>query len=72
MQTPSVRRLEARTLRISETLPGFEYRYEACTATVLGICTKKEWRVDTYDLRDEATRKMLIHMGFVARVREQP
>src|SRR6478609_9363826 len=64
--------LELRTLRISPSLPGFEYRYSVCTNSLIGFCTKWEMKTETYDLRDEAVRKKLIDMGFVARVREMP
>lgn len=65
-------RLELRTLRISETVPGFEYQYFECVKKFLGICTKQELRKEIYDLRDDAMRKKLIAMGFVARVRDKP
>jgi hypothetical protein len=69
---PSVPQLELRTLRLSPSIPGFEYQYEECTRKLLGLCTKKEMRKDLYDLRDEKVRKQLLDMGFVAKVREKP
>lgn len=69
--TRSPPRLELRELRLSETIPGFEYHYEECAKEFLGICTKWEWRTDVYDLRDDAVRLKLRNMGFIARVREK-
>lgn len=67
--TPPV--LANRSLRISPDLPGFEYQYEVCLKTFLGICTKRQWTKDTYDLTDIATRNKLIDMGFIGVVREK-
>lgn len=65
-------RLELRTLRISPDLPGFEYQYEVCHKRLLGICTKWVMQRDTYDLTNPEVRSQLIHMGFVATVRNPP
>jgi hypothetical protein len=70
MQSPPD--LGNRTLRISLDLPGFEYQYEICIKKFLGVCVKHAMTKDIYDLRDEAIRKKLIDMGFVAKVREKP
>ena len=67
-QVPS---LENRTLRISLSKASLEYRYEVCVKHFLGICTKKKWQTDEYDLTDGTVRKMLIDKGFVAKVRER-
>lgn len=67
---PSVPQLENRTLRISEEGPTLEYQYEVCVKRVIGICVKSAMMKDHYDLTDPATRRKLIDMGFVARVRE--
>jgi hypothetical protein len=64
--------LSQRTLKLSASIPGFEYRYFVCTNQKLGICWKHEQKVETYDLRDEVVRKQLIDMGFSARVQEKP
>lgn len=58
--------MENRILRISKDLPGFEFQYEVCTHTFLGICTNHEFRKDTYDLTDSAVRNKLRDMGFRA------
>lgn len=64
--------LENRSLRISADIAGFEYRYEVCTGTnIFGGCKGTKWVTETYDLTDMDTRKMLIHMGFVGKVREK-
>lgn len=63
--------LENRTLRISEESPALEYQYEVCTKKILGVCSKREMRKDTYDLRDSEVRMQLIHMGFVVKIREK-
>ncbi len=70
--TVSVPDLANRTLRISPDFAGFEYQYEVCLKEVLWICVRREMRKETFDLNDLETRKMLIAMGFVARVRERP
>jgi hypothetical protein len=72
LPAPSLPALENRTLRISPDFAGFEYQYEICVRTFLGVCTKKEWRKDAYDLTNVEMRRQLIHMGFVAKVREKP
>jgi hypothetical protein len=65
-------RLEERSLRISPDRAGFEYQYEVCVRkNIFGGCRETKWQIDYYDLSDDATRKMLIHMGFVGRVREK-
>jgi hypothetical protein len=38
----------------------------------LGACTKTEMKTEYYDLTKPEIRDMLIHMGFVAKVRENP
>lgn len=63
--------LELRTLRLSPDLAGFEYQYEICVKKFLGICTRREMKKEVYDLTNPETRKQLISMGFVARVREK-
>lgn len=65
-------RLENRTLRISPDFAGFEYQYKVCVSKFLGICTKKEMKVDKYDLTDPEMRKKLLDMGFVLKVRDKP
>lgn len=62
--------LPNRTLRISPDLPGFEYQYRVCAKKILGVCVKHKMKKEIYDLRDEAVRKQLIDMGFVARRRD--
>lgn len=64
--------LESRTLRLSPDFPGFEYQYQVCIKQILFVCTQTQMKKETYDLRDEAVRKQLIAMGFVAKVREKP
>ncbi len=63
--------LENRTLRISAEFAGFEYQWQVCAKRVLGVCTKREMKKDKYDLTDVETRRKLIDMGFVAKVREK-
>jgi hypothetical protein len=63
--------LENRTLRISSDKPSFEYQYQVCTKTVLGRCTRAEFKKDLYDLNDPVIRQRLIDMGFVLKVREK-
>jgi hypothetical protein len=63
--------LENRTLRISEKVPGFEYQWEECVKKFLGMCTKKEMKLELFDLRTPEIRQKLIQMGFVARVKEK-
>ena len=63
--------LENRTLRISETIAGFEYQWEECDTKFIGICTKYKMVKETYDLNDIEVRKKLINMGFVLRVRDK-
>ncbi len=70
-QPVSPPQLANRTLRLSSEKPGFEYQYEVCLKSFLGICTSKIFRKDFYDLNDPLVRQKLIDMGFVARVREQ-
>jgi hypothetical protein len=65
-------KLEFRTLRLSPEVAGFEYQYQVCVKSGLfGNCRKWEKRVEVFDLNDVETRKMLINMGFVARVRDK-
>lgn len=71
-QLASVPALENRTLRISLERPGLEYSYLVCVHEVLGICTKHEFKTETYDLTDQTVRDQLINMGFVVKVREKP
>jgi hypothetical protein len=61
--------LENRTLRISPDIAGFEYQYEVCVQKVLGICIKHGMQKDLYDLTNLETRKKLIDMGFVAKLK---
>jgi len=44
-----------------------EYKYCVKYKFLSSKC--KEWKIDYYDLQEEETRKKLINMGFVARVR---
>jgi len=50
---------------------GFEYQWEECVKKLLGICTKKQMKVEYYDLNNQETRQKLIDMGFVAKVRDK-
>ena len=70
--TVSLPALENRTLRLSKDKPELVYQYEACVRKFLGACTKKEMRIDRYDLADPHMRNSLIDMGFVFKVREKP
>lgn len=36
------------------------------------MCFTYEMRKDSYDLRDDATRKQLVDMGFIMKVRDKP
>jgi len=63
--------LQNRTLRISADIAGFEYQWKECVKRFLGICTKEAMKKETYDLTDIDTRKKLIAMDFVARVRDK-
>lgn len=64
--------LENRTLRISSDLAGFEYQWRECVKSGLfGRCREWAMRKETFDLTDLKVREQLIHMGFVARVREK-
>jgi hypothetical protein len=64
--------LENRTLRISAGMAGFEYSWRECVKRgIFGACRQWDMRKETYDLTDAATREKLIHMGFVARVKEK-
>lgn len=38
--------------------------YEVCAKKFLGVCTKKEWVEDRFDLSDEKIRNDLINLGF--------
>lgn len=69
---PSPPTLELRELRLSPDFPGFVYQYELCEKKFLGICTKKVWKIEKFDLTDAVVRKQLVDMGFTARVREKP
>lgn len=71
LQADTIPALPNRTLRISETIPGFEYQYEVCDKKILGICVSHKWQKDAYDLNDVKVRQQLIDMGFVAHVKEQ-
>lgn len=64
--------LQFRTLRLSRDAPVLEYQYLVCTKEVLGMCFTYEMRKDSYDLRDDATRKQLVDMGFIMKVRDKP
>lgn len=65
MQMPSPPPLEEREfLRICPTKPGACYAYEVCVKKVIGICTKKEWVEEYFDLQDPNVRAKLIDMGF--------
>lgn len=55
--------LRDRRLRVCTEKPCFYYEWEECVSHVLGICTKKEWRRDEYDLTDPAVRKQMVDMG---------
>lgn len=72
MSSPPV--LEQRTLRLDPNTAGFYYQYEGpnCVKQVLFICTQREMKRDTYDLRDQNVRNQLIARGFVAVVRQKP
>jgi hypothetical protein len=64
--------LENRTLRISASVPGFEYQWRECVSHGLfGRCRKWEMRTELYDLTDVKVREKLTYMGFVARVKEK-
>lgn len=64
--------LENRSLRISQTIAGFEYQYEVCVKPgILGRCREIKLVKDTYDLTDPAVRQHLIDKDFVAKVREK-
>lgn len=63
--------LAQRTLRLSRDAPVLEYQYQACVQKFLGLCTKSEMHKDVYDLRDDATRRQLVDMNFVLKVREK-
>lgn len=60
--------LEHRTLRLSLLQPQAEYQYQVCVKKFLGICTKHQMQLDTYDLTDKSVREKLILMGFKLRV----
>lgn len=59
-------RLEDRRLYLKPDAPALFYEYEICVKKFLGICTKKAWHVDVYDLTDPEVRKQLIDVGFTA------
>lgn len=63
--------LQDRTLRLSDKVAGFEYQWEECVKKFLGVCTKKEMKVEYYDLADPQMKQKLIDMGFVAKVKEK-
>lgn len=64
--------LENRTLRISATIAGFEYSWRECVKRGLfGNCRQWEMKTEVYDLADVKTREKLIHMNFVARVKDK-
>lgn len=71
IQADTIPVLSNRTLRISESIPGFTYQYKVCAKKFIGFCTEHKMQIDVYDLRDPMVRKQLIDMGFVARVKEQ-
>lgn len=64
--------MELRTIPLALDFAGGEYHYQVCTKQLLGICFKKEWVKDKFDLNDPETRKMLYNKGFVLKVREKP
>ena len=66
----SVPKLELRTLRLSDKVAGFEYRYCKKRKFFSGKC--KKWHTDYYDLKDPAVRDKLKAMGFVLKVRKKP
>lgn len=63
---PLAPKLEDRRLRLVPDKAALYYEHERCVKKFLGICTKKEWQVDVYDLTDPTVRKQLIDMGFTA------
>lgn len=65
--------LAQRSLRISErpNFTGFEYQYEICLKEILGFCRKREMKIDYYDLADPITKKQLIDMGFILKMRDK-
>lgn len=54
-------------LRLCPDSAGACRSYEVCKKKVLGICTKKEWIEEKFDLTDEKIRNDLINMGFELR-----
>lgn len=64
---PSVPKLRSRTLRISDKVTGFEYRY--CMKRSFFTKKCKKWHVDYYDLSSPEVREKLKNMGFVLKVR---
>lgn len=64
--------LSQRTIRLSRDFPGGEYQYDVCIKKILGVCLKREHRVDKYDLTDPAVRNQLVDMGFVLMVEVKP
>ena len=62
-------KLQARTLKISEKVAGFQYKY--CLKRTFFGDKCKEWKVDYYDLNDPATKAKLKAMGFVLKVKER-
>ena len=64
--------LRDRSLRLSRHAPTLEYQYAECVMRVLGLCTKTEMKLETWDLTDQRVRDQLIDSGFVMRVRVQP
>lgn len=59
-------KLQLRKLRLSQTVPGFEYEYEVCDKLFLGMCTKHHHVVEYYDLTDPVVKKQLMDANFVA------
>lgn len=59
-------KLQQRKLRLSASVPGFEYEYDVCDNYILGICTKKHHQVEYYDLTIPTVKQQLMDAGFVA------
>jgi hypothetical protein len=58
-----VPQLQNRRLAINPDLPALFYEYQECAKEWAGICWKKEWRKDVYDLTDAKVRTQLRDMG---------
>lgn len=61
-------KLELRTLRISDEVAGFEYRYCTKRKIFSKKCKKDHWVTEYYDLTDPAMKLKLKNMGFKLRV----